>query len=242
MALVGETAGPPSSASSRRCSASCSSRAFAAIALTASNSSRETRSIPEMIRSSWSRMRDSTSPRTPDSAPTAPEASRARSSNRRFWLCIDRLLGSLALRRPTPRGMGIDGLLDRRGGLAGKVDVMARREIVAALQQLAALLEFRMDEAGHQLVMPLGRLPVGPILRQLAQHAEPAGAGHEPVDIGNRVVGRADAGGAGLDQPLHRVADLWRNDRKGRHVAEIIGEGPDAELHVLDRLLARVGD
>src|SRR5947208_2037932 len=66
------------------------------------------------------------------------------------------------------RGMPVDLLLDRGAGLADKVLVTARREIVAAPQQIAAFLEMRVHEARHQLVVPLGGFPIGPVLRQLA--------------------------------------------------------------------------
>src|SRR5207248_7858908 len=59
---------------------------------------------------------------------------------------------------------------------------------------------------------------------------------------GDRIVGRADARRSGFDQPLDRVADIGRDDRESGDVTKIIGEGLHAELYVLARLFARVGD
>src|SRR5580700_1873323 len=245
-----------SSDSIRRSSSSCSSRALAAIALTASNSSRLTRSMPASTRSSWSRSRASTSPRTPESAPTAPAATRAMSSKIRFWLCIARLRvpgrapnrrGEL-FRRAFPRlcrppsGMAVDLGLHRGTGLADEIYMVLRRKIVTVPQRFAAPLEMRMHITGHQLEMPPGLLPIRPVMGELADDAEPARAGHQPLDIGDRVVGRADAGGAALDHEGIGVGDIGRHDREGRHIAEIVGKGGEAELDVLLRLLARLGD
>src|SRR5690349_13510539 len=127
--------------------------------------------MPARMRSSWSRKRGSISPRTPDSAPSAPEATRAISSKNRFWLCIGlRLLGCFLL--VLAGGVLIDRLLDRRTGAPDEIGAVADRVIVAAAQQVAALLEVRVDEAGHQFVMPFCLLPIGPVLRQLAQNTE----------------------------------------------------------------------
>src|SRR5438045_5241372 len=67
--------------------------------------------------------------------------------------------------------MAIDLGLDRGTRLSEEVLVMARREGVAAAQQVPALLEMRVDKARHQLVMLFGRVPVGPVVRQFANHA-----------------------------------------------------------------------
>src|SRR6516162_10560990 len=100
----------------------------------------------------------------------------------------------------------------------------------------------RVYKTRHQFVMPLGRVPIGPILRQLAQHAKPARPLDQALNIGDRVVGGADTRRSGLDQPLDRVADIGWDDRESGNVAEIVGERLHAELHILPRLLARVGD
>src|SRR5689334_14328785 len=97
----------------------------------------------------------------------------------------------------------------------------------------------RVDETRHQLVMPLCRVPIGPILRQLAEHAEPARALDQALDISDCIVRGADARRPGFDQPLDRVADIGRDDRESGDVTKIIGEGLDAELYILARLLAR---
>src|SRR4029077_2676401 len=89
----------------------------------------------------------------------------------------------------------VDRLLDRRAGAPDEIGAVTDRVIVAAAQEVAALLEVRVDEPGHQFVMPLRLLPIGPVLRQLAQDAEPARALHQPLDISDRIVGRANAGG-----------------------------------------------
>src|SRR5260370_5199986 len=71
-------------------------------------------------------------------------------------------------RGDAPRGVPVDLGLDRRPGLPCEVLVVARRQIIAAAQQLAALLEVRVHKARHQLVMPRVRRPIGPVLRELA--------------------------------------------------------------------------
>src|SRR5438034_6605292 len=54
--------------------------------------------------------------------------------------------------------------------LPGEVDMMAGGIIIAALEEVAALLEMRVHKSRHQFVMPLCRLPIAPVLRQLAEH------------------------------------------------------------------------
>src|SRR5437763_12562106 len=90
--------------------------------------------------------------------------------------------------------------------------------------------------------MPLGRVPIGPVLRQLAQNAEPARPLDQALDISDRIVGGADARRSGFDQPLDRVADIGRDDRERGDVTKVIGEGLHAELYIPARLLARIGD
>src|SRR5438034_6672799 len=92
--------------------------------------------------------------------------------------------------------------------LPGEVDMMAGGVIIALLEEVAALLEMRVHKSRHQFVMPLCRLPIAPVLRQLAEHAKAARPGDQPLDIGDRVVGCTDAPGAGLDQPLGRVGHI----------------------------------
>src|SRR5262249_16312288 len=162
-----------------------------------------TRFIPASTRSSWSRNRASISPRTPESAPTAPAATRATSSKNRFWLCIaltslrvvipakagiqgnrgrplawipafagmtpDKLLRRrLALAHAARRLVLIDRLLDRRSGAAGEIDVAAGGVVIAAPQQVAALLEMRVHKPRHQFVMLFRGVPIGPVLCQFA--------------------------------------------------------------------------
>src|SRR6185369_12067096 len=159
----------------------------------------------------------------PEMAPAAPAATRAKSSKNRLWLCIaglhrpnrstpaqtanrrpgipacagmTDLFRRLLLRRGGPGPfVPVDLFLDCRRRLSGKVDVVVGGVIVAPPQEVAAVLEMRVHEAGHQLVMPLGGFPIAPVLRQFAQHAKPARALDQPLDIGNRVVRGADAGG-----------------------------------------------
>ena len=97
----------------------------------------------------------------------------------------------------------------------------------------------RVDVARHQLVVPLGLRPVGPVLRQFHDHAEAAGAFQQPLDIGDRVVRRADAGHAALDHVLIAVGDFARNDREGRDIAEIIAE-PVQTVRTFSRACSRV--
>ena len=77
-----------SRAAMRFLSASFSRRAAAAMALTASNSSRVTSSMLLKIRSNWSRNRTSTSSRTPCRVPRALAATRAKSSRILLSVCI----------------------------------------------------------------------------------------------------------------------------------------------------------
>ena len=70
-------------------------------------------------------------------------------------------------------GVPLDLGLDRGAGFPKEILVVLHGEVVAGAQQIAALLEVRVHETCHQLVMPLGRVPIGPVLRQLAQHANP---------------------------------------------------------------------
>src|SRR5437763_16055141 len=100
----------------------------------------------------------------------------------------------------------------------------------------------RVHETRHQLVMPLGRVPIGPVLRQLAQDAEAARPLDQALDISDCIVGGADARRPGFDEPLDRVADIGRDDRESGDVTKIIGEGLHPELYILASLLARVGD
>ena len=69
-------------------SSSFSSRALAAMAFTASNSSRRGMSMPSRILAIWSRTRASTSSFTPVSAPMAPLAILVRSSMKGLRVCM----------------------------------------------------------------------------------------------------------------------------------------------------------
>src|SRR5947209_12559787 len=80
---AGEPANLASRAAIRLCSPSFSWRARAAMSRTASNSSRETRSMLVMSRSSWARARVSASRRTPSATPATSVTRRARSSRMR---------------------------------------------------------------------------------------------------------------------------------------------------------------
>src|SRR5271154_2215642 len=76
-----------SSAAMRAASFSFSARASAAISRTASNSSRETKSMPAIRRSSWLLASVSTSRRAPSASPAASVIRREKSSNMRLRVC-----------------------------------------------------------------------------------------------------------------------------------------------------------
>ena len=86
----------------RAFSASFSSRAFCAMALTASNSSRCTTSRSRSTRSAWARTTFSISLRTPSAAPAAPVISLPSSSKNRPVVCVMNR-SSLALSSEAPR-------------------------------------------------------------------------------------------------------------------------------------------
>ena len=87
-------------------SSSCSSRALAAMARTASNSSRVTRSRSAAMRSTRSRTRVSISSRRPLRVLNAPLATRARSSNRRLLVCMAHSSRARRSRQHTASDMG----------------------------------------------------------------------------------------------------------------------------------------
>src|SRR5262249_52978665 len=62
-------------------------------------------------------------------------------------------------------GVTVDLGLDRSTRLAEEILVVLHGEIVAGAQQIATLLEMRVDEARHQLVVLFRGVPVGPVLR-----------------------------------------------------------------------------
>ena len=88
-------------------------------------------------------------------------------------------------------------------------------------------------------------LAVGPLVRHHEIGAEATGRLVDQArDLGDRLLGRTDHGpAAGVDSVDHLVDGLGaRAERRGQHLVEVVEEGPDAEGHVLARLLLGVGD
>src|SRR6185312_6944753 len=129
-----------------------------------------------------------------------------------------------ALLRCLRQLLPVDLRLHRRGGLADELVMMRPGVVVALAPPFARTLEMRVHVARHELVMPPGRVPVGPVLRQLHDHAEPAGSLQQVLDERDSVVGCADAGGAAFDKIVDRILDAGRHDRKCRHRVEIVAE------------------
>ena len=118
---------------------------------------------------------------------------------------------------------------------------MVRLGVVVALAPpFARALEVRMHVARHQLVVPLRRLPIRPVVRQLHDDAEAAGALQQALDEGDRVVRRADAGGAAVDEPVERIGDAWRHDREGGDIVENSRETSSRPNCTFSRAFSRV--
>ena len=100
----------------------------------------------------------------------------------------------------------------------------------------------RVDEASHQFIVPLRRLPVRPVVRQFHDRTESACAIQQVLDVGDRVVRGADAAGTGFHEERVGVLDVGRHDREGPHVGEVVAECVDPEPHILACLLACLGD
>ena len=103
--------------------------------------------------------------------------------------------------------------------------------------------EVRHDVLREQLEAALRRGGRRPVVPEQQERAEPARLVDERLDLGDRVVGRADHREAVLvdvGDDLRRGLAARRS--RGQHVREVLRERHDAVLDVLARLLARLGE
>src|SRR5215468_11717339 len=93
-----------------------------------------------------------------------------------------------------PRRQLVDLGLHRLRCLASELLLLGRGRGVSFDARRKALLEMGVNIARHQLVVPAGGVPIGPVMGKLHDHAEAARALEQLVDIGDRVIWRADTG------------------------------------------------
>src|SRR5690348_3572962 len=99
--------------------------------------------------------------------------------------------------------------------------------------------EMRHDVARIKLVRLLGRLPIGPVVRELQEAAEGALLRLELLDLLDGVIGRADNDCAGRDQNIERVTGREIGKARGIDALKIVEPFVEAEGGVLARLLSR---
>ena len=106
---------------------------------------------------------------------------------------------------------------------------------------LVGAVEARQHIAREELVGALGRLPIGPIMRQHQDAAEAAGLVPEFLQHRDRVIGRADRAAAIGDDAFEAAeADRLTAQRADR--IGVVLPFVETPAHILHRLLARLGD